>query len=199
VVIQNAPGSGPGRLGTWLAETGVALDVIPAHDGGAVPEEPGPGHAAVVVLLGICLGGQLLAHVAGGTVAAGSGRPEFGSTPITMRPEAAEDPLFRGLPPTVPAIERHRDAITALPPGAAWLAESAACPHQAFRLGPAAWGVQFHPEVAAERLRGWHPEWIRKQGLDPERLCRQAEADEAASATAWRTVARRFAAVVRGS
>jgi GMP synthase-like glutamine amidotransferase len=231
VVIQNAPGSGPGRLGTWLAETGVALDVIPAHDGGAVPEEPGPGHAAVVVLggglmpdddarapwlpptralvaaavarevpvFGICLGGQLLAHVAGGTVAAGSGRPEFGSTPITMRPEAAEDPLFRGLPPTVPAIERHRDAITALPPGAAWLAESAACPHQAFRLGPAAWGVQFHPEVAAERLRGWDPEWIRKQGLDPERLCRQAEADEAASATAWRTVARRFAAVVRGS
>ncbi|MGP3970694.1 type 1 glutamine amidotransferase [Streptomyces sp. 6N223] len=229
MVIQNTRGGGPGRLGAWLEEAGVAPEVVHAYDGGQVPAEPGPGHAAVVVLgggfmpdddarapwlrptrslvaaavarrtpvFGICLGGQLLAHVTGGAVAADSGPPEIGSTPITLRPEAAGDPLFGGLPPRVPAIERHVDAITALPPGAVWLAETAACPHQAFRLGPAAWGVQFHPEAAAGQLRGWDPAGLRERGLDPERLYREAEADDAASAAAWRTVARRFAAVVR--
>ena len=31
------------------------------------------------------------------------------------------------------------------------------CP-QAFRLGEAAWGVQFHPEVTLEQLLGWAAE-----------------------------------------
>jgi GMP synthase (glutamine-hydrolysing) len=151
-----------------------------------------------VPVFGICLGGQLLAQVAGGTVTADAGRPEIGSTPLSLRRAAAGDPLFHGLPTAVTAIERHVDAVTALPPGAAWLAESERCPYQAFRVGPAAWGVQFHPEVAAERLRRWDPDAIRARGFDPERVRRQAAADERASAAVWRTVTRRFAAVVRG-
>ncbi len=150
-----------------------------------------------VPVLGICLGGQLLAQVAGGSVAANSGRPEIGSTPITLRPEAAGDPLFRGLPSPVPAIERHVDAITALPPGATWLAETAACRYQAFRVGRAAWGVQFHPEAAADRLRDWDPARLRARGLAPEALHRQAVADEPAAIETWRTVAHRFAATTR--
>jgi hypothetical protein len=56
----------------------------------------------------------LLAQVAGGAVAANSGTPELGPTTLTLRPEAATDPLFHDLPGTVSAIERHVDAITAL-------------------------------------------------------------------------------------
>ncbi|WP_312876637.1 type 1 glutamine amidotransferase [Streptomyces bohaiensis] len=149
-----------------------------------------------VPVLGICLGGQLLAHVAGGTVAANSGAPEFGATALTLRPEAADDPLFHGLPGEVTAIERHVDRVTVLPPGARWLAESRLCPHQAFRVGDRAWGTQFHPEVAAARLAEWDPEPLRSRGLDPVDLARRAAAAEPAAEAVWRTVTRRFAQVV---
>ena len=43
---------------------------------------------------------------------------------------------------------------TACPTGAVELARSAACT-QAFRLGDACWGVQFHPEVTQAQLDGW--------------------------------------------
>nr|WP_209310606.1 type 1 glutamine amidotransferase [Streptomyces spiramenti] len=149
-----------------------------------------------VPVLGICLGGQLLAHVAGGTVEGAAGEPEFGSTPLTLRPEADDDPLFRGLPDEVTAIERHVDRISVLPPGAHWLVESRACPHQAFRVGDSAWGTQFHPEVAADRLAEWDPEPLRRRGLDPAELVRRAAEAEPAAEAVWRTVTRRFARVV---
>jgi GMP synthase (glutamine-hydrolysing) len=41
-----------------------------------------------------------------------------------------------------------------VPAGAVELARSAVCT-QAFRLGDACWGVQFHPEVTATQLEGW--------------------------------------------
>jgi GMP synthase-like glutamine amidotransferase len=147
-------------------------------------------------VLGICLGGQLLAQVVGGTVKADTGIPENGSTPIHMRPEAHGDPLFRDLPVTVPAIEHHEDAITALPAGAVWLASSQRCPYQAFRYGPSAWGVQFHPEVTADRILEWNADKLRQQGFDPEELYRQALADDVGSTRHWRTLASRFADVV---
>jgi GMP synthase (glutamine-hydrolysing) len=226
LVVQNHAAGGPGRMAAWWAQDGLTLDVVPAHDGTPLPGRLGhdalvvlggaylpddderapwlPRTRALVAealdrgrpVFGICLGGQLLAQVAGGTVAARHGRPEAGSTPLTLRPDAGDDPLFRELPRRVTAIERHVDAITALPPGAAWLAESDGCPYQAFRTGERAWGVQFHPEVAPERIRAWDPE--RLAGSDPEALYRTALADEPAAASVWREVARRFAAVVRG-
>ncbi|NJQ06631.1 type 1 glutamine amidotransferase [Streptomyces lonarensis] len=149
-----------------------------------------------VPVLGICLGGQLLAHVAGGTVEGESGAPEFGSTRLTLRPEAADDPLFHGLPAEVTAIERHVDRITVLPPGAHWLMESRVCPHQAFRVGATAWGTQFHPEVPADRLAEWDPEPLRRRGLDPDELARRAAAAEPAAQAVWRKVTDRFARVV---
>lgn len=203
--------------------------MIRAHAGDPVPADPGdaavlvlgggylptddarapwlPATRALVAaalrrgapVFGVCLGGQLLAEVAGGTVAARHGRPELGSTPLAVRPEAAGDALFHGLPPTVSAIERHEDAITALPPGATWLVSSADCPYQAFRVGERAWGVQFHPEVPAGRLRGWEPERLRARGLDPAEVRRAAAAAEPAAAPVWWTVTRRLAGVIRAA
>ncbi|MFC7987100.1 type 1 glutamine amidotransferase [Streptomyces sp. NPDC057336] len=228
LVVQNGPGGGPGRFGDWLVADGVSPDVVHAyagaplprrltHDGvvvlggGYLPDDDvrapwlAPTRALVAEALergapvfGICLGGQLLAHVAGGTVRGGHGEPEFGSTPLTLRPGAGDDPLFGGLPERVTAVEHHVDAVTALPPGAAWLMESERCPYQAFRVGDRAWGVQFHPEAGADRMRSWDPERLRARGLDPAELCRRAERDEPAAEAVWHGVARRFAAVVRG-
>jgi GMP synthase-like glutamine amidotransferase len=142
-------------------------------------------------LFGICLGGQMIAEVAGGEVTGDVGAPENGSLPVTIRPEAASDLLFRELPEVVPAIEHHVDAITALPPGAVWLAETERCPYQAFRVGEQAWGVQFHPEVVPERIREW-----RADGFDPDEVYARAVADEPVSTPIWREVALRFAKLV---
>lgn len=223
LVIQNTPRGGVRRFGDWLAADGVELTVVPAYDGALPPDRLGeralvvlgggylpdeddrapwlaPTRALAAEALergrpyfGICLGGQLLAHVAGGTVTAQHGTPEVGSTRLRLRPEAAEDALFAGLPADVPAVERHVDAITTLPDGASWLAQSEHCPYQAFRVGEQAWGVQFHPEVGADEVRDWEPDGIRRHGLDPNEVVRQADADEPVAQPVWREVARRFA------
>lgn len=227
-MVQNGPRGGPGRLGDWLTRDGATLDVVHAYRDDPLPErlthdalvvlggaylpdedERAPWLAATRALtaqalrqgrpyFGICLGGQLLAQVAGGTVRGEHGTPEFGSTALSLRAEAADDPLFQGLPPRVTAIERHVDAITALPPDAHWLVENDSCPYQAFRVGDAAWGVQFHPEVTAERVRDWDPAPLRARGFDPDELHRRAVADDATAERVWREVARRFAGVVTG-
>lgn len=226
LVIQNDEKGGPGRVGDWLTAEGIHLDIVhgyradpPTHldhdavivlGGGFLPDadDKAPWLATTRDLvrqaldrgnpvLGICLGGQLLAHVAGGEVTGDVGAPENGSTSITIRPDAASDPLFRSLPETVPAIEHHVDAITALPSGAIWLAETERCPYQAFRIGRAAWGTQFHPEISPERVRAWDPQPLRDQGFDPDQVNTRAEADDAIARGIWETVTRRFAAVVR--
>ncbi|MFH8444982.1 type 1 glutamine amidotransferase [Streptomyces sp. NPDC018026] len=229
LVVQNHRGGGPGRFGDWLTADGVSLDVVHAYAGGALPRRPehdgvmvlgggylpdddvrapwlAPTRALVAEavdrgapVFGICLGGQLLARVAGGTVRGEHGRPEFGSTPLTVRAEAGADPLFGGLPERVTAIEHHVDAVTALPPGAAWLVSSEGCPYQAFRVGERAWGVQFHPEAGADRVGSWDAARLEARGLDPVELSRRARLDEPAAEVVWREVARRFAAVVVGA
>lgn len=230
LVVQNTPAGGPGRLGTWFAEHGLAVDVVHAYATDQLPREL-THHQAVVVLgggympdaddrapwlaptralvgeavesavpvLGVCLGAQLLAHVAGGTVRAEHGLPEAGSTALTLREEAAGDPLFGGFPTALKAIEHRVDAITELPPSARWLASSERCPVQAFRIGECAWGVQFHPEATVENIRGWDADALREQGFDQDELIRSAERDEPASTAAWHELARRFAAVVAGT
>ena len=137
-------------------------------------------------LLGICLGAQLLAQVAGGVVKASEGAPEWGSTPINLLPAAADDPIFAGLPSTIPMIEHHRDRITELPGDAVHLAASDACPIQAFRVGAAAWGVQFHPEQYAARLRTWNADALARNGVDLAELVETATANEPeAESAAW--------------
>ena len=149
-------------------------------------------------LLGICLGAQLLAHIAGGEVTAEHGLPESGSTALTLRPEAADDPLLHNLPDVVPGLEHRVDAITALPPSAVWLAESQRCPYQAFRIGSSpAWGFQFHPEADAAGVRGWDRQRLQRQGFDPDEVVRRADADDPVSTPIWREVARRFGQVLR--
>lgn len=229
LVVQNGKNGGPRRFGDWLVEDGLRLDVVHAYDGATPPEtlthdavlvlgggympdadEKAPWLARTralvddavrrgVPVFGICLGGQLLAHVAGGAVKADAGAPEAGSIPVKVRPEATADPLFHDLPPTVPAIEHHVDAITALPAHATWLAQSERCPYQAFRVGERAWGVQFHPEVTADRIAQWDAHKLRAQGYDRDEVHARAVADEPVSTPIWREVCRRFAAVVHDS
>jgi GMP synthase-like glutamine amidotransferase len=111
--------------------------------------------AARTPTLGICLGSQLLAVATGGTVTAGVDGPEIGAYLTAKRDASEGDPLFDPLPMTPDVMQYHYDVVSTLPPGAVLLLSSTGYPHQAWRIGPAAWGLQFHIETTAENLRAW--------------------------------------------
>lgn len=129
--------------------------------------------------LGVCLGAQLLALAGGGTVAPNAYGPEIGWAPIYLAPSCGEDQLLSGLPPTFTVLHWHDDSFD-VPPGAQLLISSGANPHQAFRIGDVAWGVQFHLEVTAEAVDGF----LRAFGADTAAVPGGAEAVRAATAGA---------------
>lgn len=109
--------------------------------------------AAGIPYLGICLGGQLLAAALGGKVVANRWE-EIGHFSVALTDEGRRDALFAGITSDFPAFQWHHDSFD-IPAGGVLLAASAACPHEAFRVGDSAWGVQFHPEVTEELIRCW--------------------------------------------
>ncbi|MEO9174209.1 MAG: type 1 glutamine amidotransferase [Gaiellales bacterium] len=104
-------------------------------------------------VLGICLGAQLLASSIGAPVHR-LPLPEIGWYPISTTPAALVDPVLSALPERFPAFEWHDYAFD-LPPGATLLAGSPRSPHQAVRLTPNAWALQFHLEVGPETIASW--------------------------------------------
>lgn len=75
-------------------------------------------------------------------------------------------PLLGALPDTFDAQATHWQSVRQLTPGAVLLAGNAFEPHHAFRVGPSAWGVQFHQTkllpIAWKRLMRWSkniPRW----------------------------------------
>ncbi|HYI35304.1 MAG TPA: type 1 glutamine amidotransferase [Thermoleophilaceae bacterium] len=131
-----------------------------------------------VPTLGVCLGAQLLAKAAGGSVERAP-RPEIGWYEVALEPGATEDPVIGALPERFATFQWH-SYVAAPPDGAISLARSEHC-LQAFRLADApAWGIQFHAEVSAEGAASWtrqydHDEDAVAMDLDPVAL--QAEND----------------------
>jgi len=109
--------------------------------------------SAGIPYLGICLGGQLLAAALGARVASNRWE-ELGSLPVTLTTAGSQDRMFAGLPGEFATFQWHHDSFD-IPDGGVLLASSAACPHQAFRVGNLAWGTQFHPEVTEPIIRDW--------------------------------------------
>jgi GMP synthase-like glutamine amidotransferase len=154
-----------------------------------------------VPVLGICLGAQLLAEATGGRVELGDQGIEAGARLVAKRDAAWDDPLFRDVPFTPTVLQWHEDAIVSLPPGAVLLAGSSRYPHQAFRVGSRAYGLQFHIEPRAETLRQWardHSRRVVEVGLDPDALVERAvqELDEVEAC--WRPLVERFADLALG-
>ncbi|MFZ4857410.1 MAG: type 1 glutamine amidotransferase [Desulfuromonadaceae bacterium] len=109
--------------------------------------------AARVPYLGVCLGGQLLAAALGADVVSYRWE-ELGTLDVSLTPEGSKDRLFEGIAAEFKTFQWHHDSFD-IPVGGVLLASSAACPHQAFRVGSSAWGVQFHPEVTEPIIRDW--------------------------------------------
>jgi hypothetical protein len=105
------------------------------------------------------------------------------------------------VPFTPDVIQWHHDEITVLPPGAVLLAASTHYPHQAFRIGPAAWGLQFHIEPDLPMVERWvatSRDLLDRLGRDPARLLADTDLVLDDIAEVWRPFAARFAATARG-
>jgi len=237
LVIENDPTDDARRLGEWLTDAGLELDVVRPHTSEALPADL-DGFAAVVVLggeqhayddangdpgapwfpalesllrkavrnkvptLGVCLGGQLLATAMGGTVERSASGPEIGARLVARRDAAEYDTLWRYVPFAPDVLQWHEDEITELPVGATLLAASTRYPHQAFRMGDRAWGLQFHIECDADMIASWaadNTSTLADLGTDADSVVAQCAAVLDDIEDVWQPFASRFAAVARGT
>ncbi|GLY01704.1 MULTISPECIES: type 1 glutamine amidotransferase [Actinoplanes] len=155
-----------------------------------------------VPTLGVCLGGQILAHAHGGLVERSTAGPEIGPGLVAKRDAADTDPLFKWVPLLPDVLQWHHDEITELPANATLLAASSRYPHQAFRIGDRAWGVQFHIECDAAMIEDWSRSdaaTLAELGIDPEVLVAATSAVLADVEEVWQPFAVRFAALALGT
>ncbi|NMB86404.1 MAG: GMP synthase (glutamine-hydrolyzing) subunit A [Methanosaeta sp. PtaB.Bin018] len=101
------------------------------------------------IVLGICLGAQLMADVLGGKVRKNEQR-EIGWFPVKLTEAGRASRIFGVLPERFMALHWHSDTFE-IPPGAARTAESQACRNQAFEIGKAI-GLQFHLESSMDSI-----------------------------------------------
>jgi GMP synthase-like glutamine amidotransferase len=184
LIVQHVPAEPPWAIGAALRRAGMEADVRRTFAGDALPPDTSGHRGLVVMggpmsacsddgfatrqaeiallgdalgrdlpTLGVCLGAQLLAVAAGARAYPGADGPEVGWSTVELSEAVAGDALFAGVPPRLPVLHWHGDTFD-LPRCAVLLARSTRYPNQAFRVGEAAWGLQFHLEVTAAAVEG---------------------------------------------
>ena len=225
LVVQNFDNTGLGQVGAALAEAGAQIDLRKPYRGDPLPKNAA-SHDALVVLgggqsalddddhpyippllsvmrdfgdrdrsvLGVCLGSQLLARAYGARNLLGAA-PEFGWQSIAKTQEGGADPVLSAVPEEFRSFQWHDDTFT-LPDGAVRLATSPVAENQAFRVGRASYGIQFHfeadrrlvshwTEVFADYLAEHHPEWGGRHEQEAATHGPAADACGLALARAW--------------
>jgi len=160
------PDAGNARALIFL---GGSMSVNDAARLGYLAEEKAVIRAALaksMPILGVCLGSQLLAAAAGARVYPAS-RPEIGWEAVSLTEDGRRDPVLSGLGNVGAVFHWHGETFD-LPVGAVLLASSAITPHQAFRLGRRAYGLQFHLEVDAAMIGSWVAAYRSDLGADPD-------------------------------
>lgn len=239
LVVENYRGTHLGLVGRALAEADAAVDLRLMYEGDALPPDAG-GHDGIVVLgggqdaladaahpylpalaeltrtfgaadkpvLGICLGSQIVARGHGGRNILG--RPiEIGWRSVTPTDAGRSDPLIAAIGDGAPLFHWHTDTFD-LPEGATRLASSAQTPNQAFRIGRAVYGIQFHFEADrgvvadwttayAELLANGAPEWPAEHARVEAELGPVADAVGLEIARAWVRLAAEMAAERAGA
>ena len=172
-VIQHVPFEGPGLIGRWAEESGYELtttmasaedypdsdDVdflvvmggpMAADDAHASPWLHAEKHfvaeaiASGKIVLGVCLGAQIIAEVLGGAIHRNEER-EIGWYPVSKTELGKGEPLFADWPEYVVVGHWHADTFD-LPLGLAPSLSSEVTPNQAFVFDERVVGLQFHLE-----------------------------------------------------
>ncbi len=97
------------------------------------------------VVLGICLGAQLIAEVLGASIRKNAYK-EVGWFPVFLERKSLDHPLAQIFPSQWDAFHWHGDTFD-IPDGARLLATSSACRSQGFVYGDRVVGLQFHMEI----------------------------------------------------
>ena len=150
-------------------------------------------------VLGICLGAQILARAYGAQNHLNAGL-EFGWHSVAKSEDGQADPLLSGLTDDFKTFQWHSDTFT-LPQGATRLAVSELTQNQAFRIGRAAYGTQFHFEASASVIDSWKGEFAESiEEMEPgwhERYPALAAAHAAASDAAGLAIGRNWVRMIR--
>ena len=151
-------------------------------------------------VLGVCLGSQLLAAALGANVRRAAHK-EIGWYPVTLRPEAKDDRVLRGLPEKFVACHWHSD-IFDLPAGAVALASSELTELQAFRYAENAWGLLFHAEMTQRIVAALVSEFgegLKRVGIDGDEILASAPRHLAHLGKIAETIFGRWAAPIQGT
>ena len=157
--------------------------------------------AADRAVMGICLGSQILARAFGAENHIGTA-PEFGWCAVTQTEAGRADPVLGALPDRFAIFQWHSDTFT-LPEGATHLARSPTAAHQAFRIGRATYGTQFHFEASRAVVADWNrafPDLVERLSpgwLSGTHAAHAATSGAAADATGL-ALARAWVAQIRG-
>lgn len=184
LIVLHQEHSTPGRVGRLLVERGYGLDIRRPRYGDPLPETL-ERHAGAVIFggpmsandpddflkreidwigvplreekpfLGLCLGAQMLAKHLGASVwTHAGGRAEIGYYPLVPTEPGRAMAEQWGVPWPTHVYHWHREGFDC-PAGAETLATGDDFPTQAIAAGPAAYGLQFHPEVTHAMICRW--------------------------------------------
>ena len=184
LIVLHQEGSTPGRVGRLLRERGYRLDCRRPRFGDPLPSTLAD-HAGAIVFggpmsandgdafvrreidwigvplreekpfLGLCLGAQMLArHLGARVYAHAGGRAEIGYYPVVPTEDGLALSTEIGASWPGHVYHWHREGFDC-PPCSRTLATGDDFPTQAIRVGEAAYGLQFHPEVTHAMMCCW--------------------------------------------
>ena len=130
-----------------------------------------------IPVLGICLGGQLIAKATGAKVNKGT-KKEIGWYDLLLTPGGKADKVFKNSPERLTVFQWHGDTFD-IPSDATLLAGSVLFPNQAFRIGDNIYGLQFHLEVTQKMISRWINEYKDELSsldyIDPEKIIKDTD------------------------
>jgi GMP synthase-like glutamine amidotransferase len=228
--IKHVAIEGPGTMGAFFENAGFQIKEVNLYASDELPQHV-HGFAAIISLggpmnvyeeekypflkkedelikaalhenipfLGICLGSQLLAKACGAKIVK-SPQAEVGFFDVFLKPQAVQDAVFKNIHQSFKVFQWHEDMFE-VAQNASWLAESVACPYQAFRAGNKAYGFQFHLEVDRAMMIAWMKEYWRVDDvLDCEKarnILSQYDATESQLRQVAEQIYKNFATIIK--